>query len=99
MGVGAWPVWTPGAWFAGLMLLHTKYISSGPYVFREEDFWSFSHFKSMEANESRGVANLDPKDMVGRIYVGDHLTLLHIKYLSSGSYGLRREDFWIFFSL
>ena len=30
-----------------------------------------------------GVANLDPRGMVGRIYVGDHLTLLHTKYLSS----------------
>ena len=46
----------------------------------------------MGANEPRGVANLDPRGMVGRIYVGDHLTLLHTKYLSSGPYGCR-EDF------
>ena len=73
-------------------LLHTKYLSSGPYRFREEDL-SFSHFKSMGANEPRGVANLDPRGMVGRIYVGDHLTLLHTKYLSSEPYGFRKEDF------
>ena len=38
----------------------------------------------MGANDPRGVANLDPKGMVCRIYVGDHLILLHTKYLSSG---------------
>ena len=46
----------------------------------------------MGANEPRGVTNLDSRGMIGRIYVGDHVTLLHTKYLSSGYYGLR-EDF------
>ena len=46
----------------------------------------------MGANEPRGMANLDPRGMVGRIYVGDRLTLLHTKYLSSEPYGFR-EDF------
>ena len=41
----------------------------------------------MVANEPRGVANLEPRGMVGRIYVGDRLTLLRTKYLSSRSYG------------
>ena len=58
-------------------LLHTKYISSGPHGFREEDFLSFSHYKSMAAHDLWGVANLDPRGMVGRIYVGDHVTWLH----------------------
>ena len=57
-------------------LLHTEHISSGPHGFRE-DFLSFSHYKSRGANNPLGVANLDPRGMVGRIYVGDHLTLLH----------------------
>ena len=47
----------------------------------------------MGDNEPQGVANLDPRGMVGRIYVGDHLTLLHTKYLSSEPYGFREEDF------
>ena len=55
-----------------LTLLHTKYLSSVSYGFREEDFWSFSHYKSMGDNEPQGVANLDPRGMIGRIYVGDH---------------------------
>ena len=28
----------------------------------------FSSYKSMEANDFRGVANLDPRSMTGRIY-------------------------------
>ena len=36
----------------------------------------------MGDNEHRGVANLDPRGMIGRIYVGDHLMLLNTKYLS-----------------
>ena len=58
-------------------LLHTKYLSCGPPGFREEDFVSFSHYKSMGPNGTRGVANLDSRGIVGRIYVGDHLTSLH----------------------
>ena len=47
----------------------------------------------MGDNENQGVANLDPRGMIGRIYVGYHLLLLHTKYLSSGPYGFREEDF------
>ena len=32
-------------------LLHTKYVSCGPHGFREEDFLSFFHYKSMGAND------------------------------------------------
>ena len=55
----------------------------------------------MRANEPRSVANLDPRGMVGRIYVGDHLTLLHAhtKYQSSGPHSFREEDFFKFFPL
>ena len=50
-----------------VVVVQTKYVSRGPHGFREE---SFSNYKSMGANEPRGVANLDPRGMVGRIYVG-----------------------------
>ena len=56
-------------------LLHTKYTSSRPHVSERKIF--FSHYKSVGGNDHWGVANLDPKGMVGRIYVGDHLTSLH----------------------
>ena len=107
-------------------MLHTKYISSGPHDFREEDFFyvfsiinkmelltprrgqfgpqgfdwqdlyrgplniatyyiytlwvswfqrrrflSFSHYKSIGANDPRGVASLGTRGLIGRIFVGD----------------------------
>ena len=39
------------------------------------------------------VASLEPRGLIGKIYVGDHYTLLHTQYLSSGSHGFR-EDFF-----
>ena len=59
------------------ILLHTQYISYGPHGFREEDFLSFPHYKSMAADDPRGVAKFDLRCMIGRIDVGDHLTSLH----------------------
>ena len=52
-----------------LTLLYTYYLSSEAYDFREEDFLSFSRYKSMGANEPQGVVNLDPRGMVGRIFM------------------------------
>ena len=77
-------------------LLHTKYLSYGLYGFREEVFFLsffFFHYKSMGAKEPRGLTNLAPRSMIGRIYVRDHLALLHTKYLSFGPCGFREEDF------
>ena len=34
----------------------------------------------MGANDPRGVANLDPRGMVGRINIGDNYALLHAKH-------------------
>ena len=53
-------------------LQHIKYMSCGPHGFREEDFLRFSYYKSMGANDPRGMANLDPRGFIGRINVGDH---------------------------
>ena len=39
------------------------------------------------------MANLDPRGIIGRIYVGRHLTVLYTKYLSSGPDGFREENF------
>ena len=30
------------------------------------------HYKSMGANDPQGVASLDPRGLIGRIYVGEH---------------------------
>ena len=69
------------------VLLHTKYRSCRSMV--SKDFlesYSLIYGKSMEAKYPEGLANLEPRDMVGMIYVGDHQTLLYTKYISCGSY-------------
>ena len=40
-----------------------------------------------------------PRGLIGRIYVGDHYTLLHTKYISCGPHGFREEDFSKFFPI
>ena len=78
-------------------LLLTKYESSGPCRFGDEDFFlCFSHCKSMGANDLWGGAIFDPRGMIGRTYIEDHCTLLHTKYESFGPCGFG-EDFLMFF--
>ena len=38
----------------------------------EKNFLRFSHYKPMGATDPWGMANLDPRGFIGRIYVGDH---------------------------
>ena len=72
-------------------LLHTKYESSGPYGFREEDFLKFF------PRRPRGGARMDPRGKVGRIYKEEHYVLLQTKYESSGPCGFGEEDFFMFY--
>ena len=51
----------------------------------------------MEANDPRGGTRMDPRGMIGRIYIEDHYTLLHTKYESFGPCGFKEEDFLKFF--
>ena len=44
-------------------------------------------------DDPRGVVNLDPRGMIGRIYIEYLLTLLHTKYTSFRPCGFREEDF------
>ena len=53
----------------------------------------------MGANDPRGVASLDPRNLIGRIYIGDHKKLLHTKYISSGLHGFREEVFFSIFPI
>ena len=46
----------------------------------------------MGANETWGMGSLDPRGLIGRIYIEDHNTLLHTKYIRSGPHDFR-EDF------
>ena len=63
-------------------------------VSEKKIFRYFFHYKPILDNDDpQGVANLDPKGMIGRIYVEYHLTFLHIKYTSFRPCGFREEDF------
>ena len=77
-------------------LLHTKYESSGPCDFGEEDFFMFSHCKAMEANDPRGGTIFDTRGMIGRIYVKLRITMLFTKYRSYGACGFRKDSFMYF---
>ena len=45
----------------------------------------------MGANDPLGVANLDPRGMIGMIYVGYHLALLHTLYAGFRPCAFREE--------
>ena len=68
----------------------------GPVVSEKKIFEFFSHSKSMETIDPRGMAKFDPRGMNGTIYVEDHKPLLHTKYQSCGHSGFREEDFFSF---
>ena len=51
----------------------------------------------MGANDPWGVASLDPRGLIGRIFVVDHYTLLHTKCVSYRPHGFRENVFCCFF--
>ena len=51
---------------------------------------------TMGDDDPRGVANLDPRGMIGRIYVEYHLILLHTKYTSFSLVVLEKKIFKCF---
>ena len=60
-------------------MLHSQYISCGPHGLREEDFLSFSHYKSMGAILRHG-GHLDLQTMTICIYFQSPFnTRLHMK--------------------
>ena len=66
-------------------LLLTKYESSGPCGFGEEDFFYVFPIVSLwEIMTLRVGAIFDPRGMIGRIYIEDHYTLQHTKCESFG---------------
>ena len=73
------PFFTPGALLAGFMQGTTKHC----YMLNTQALALLvlekivSHCKPVaDIDASRGVVNLPPRDMVGRIYEGDYQTLL-----------------------
>ena len=74
---GAWLKWTPGPRLAGIIKGLTKHcftqnIKALGLMVSEKIFYVFFYYKSMEPNDPWGVANLDLRGMIGRIYEGYH---------------------------
>ena len=75
---GAWPIWTPGSRLARIIKELTKHCFTqntkdlGLMVSEKKIFYVVSYCKSMEANDPRDVANLDPRGTTGRVYEGYH---------------------------
>ena len=46
----------------------TSYIPCVPHGFREEDFLTFSHYKSIETLDPQDRASLDPRAMVKEVH-------------------------------
>ena len=73
---GAWPIWTPGSRLAGIIKGLTKHCFTqninalGLMISEKKILLLFPYYKSMEANDPQGLANLDPRGMIGRIYEG-----------------------------
>ena len=61
----------------------------------EKIFSYFSHYKPMLDNDSPGAWPVWAPGTRGAGFMkGVYLTFVHIKYLSSGSHGFRKEDFF-----
>ena len=76
---GAWPILTPGSRLAGIIKELTKHCFTqnikalGLMVSEKKIFLSFFPIISLSRPMTpRGVANLDPRGMIGRIYEGYH---------------------------
>ena len=76
---GTWPILTPASRLAGIIKGLTKHGFTQNTIalclmVSEKKIFSYvlSYHKSMEANDPRGVANLDPWGMNGRINEGYH---------------------------
>ena len=56
----------------GILNITTYYIYKLLVSWFQKIFFSFSHYKSMGANDPRGVVSLGNRGLIGRINVGDH---------------------------
>ena len=75
---GAWPIWTPGSRLAEIIKGLTKHcftqnIKALGHMVSEKIFCTrFLLISLWRPMTPRGVANLDPRGMIGRTYIGYH---------------------------
>ena len=66
--------------------MFTAYLSCWPHGFRE---FSIFLIRVYGSKSPKDLANLDLRGMVGKIYAGDHQTLIYTLYISCGPHGFR----------
>ena len=76
-----------------MTLVHTKYQGSRPCGFRQEDFFTFSLFKTFYP---QGGAIFDPRGIIWTYFVEVHKVMLNTKYQGSWPCGFRQKDFFTF---
>ena len=79
-------------------MLHTKYQSSRPSTFREEEFRNLSCSYAPTC-EPQGRTSPDPKGILWTTLVEVHKEMLHTKYKSFRPSSFRVEELWNFHSL
>ena len=78
-------------------MLHTKYQSSRPCGFRQEDLFYVSPYISLcKACDPWGVAIFDPRGLIRTKLVEVHQMMLQTNYQGSRPCGFRQEDFFMF---
>jgi len=69
-------------------MLYTKYESSGPWSFRQEDFWK-SHFENLFLTSD---LLMQPSGTVWTTLEGDHPGVIPVKFDHNPMSGYRGED-------
>ena len=78
------------------VMLHTKYHSSRPSGFRQEDFFKFSIYKPMYNICPHGGAISGPRGTIWTNLLEFHKVMLNNKYQGFRPCGFRQEDFFTF---
>jgi len=73
------------------MMLYTKYESSGPCSFRQEDFLQL-HFENLFFDPVTYLLCMQPTGTIWTILVEEHLGTIHVKFGQNPMSGFRGED-------
>jgi hypothetical protein len=79
------------------MILYTKYQSSKPCTFRQEDFYFFTICTQWKSMTPGGGANFDPRAIICIILLEVHYIMFHAEYLNSSLCKFREDDFLSFY--
>ena len=80
-------------------MLHTKYQSSRPSTFREEELWNFHSLFLCSTYDPQGRASFDLRGILWTNLVEVHKEMPHTKYQISTPSSFRKEKFWRWASL